>query len=234
MKYPSSHRQNARAREGTRWTPEEVSSLAGKLIVFEWIDGAGKTTQSRMFADRLRKGGRGGIRGVPPIVETREPTGGHWGYLAKQRGKVPGRLIYFLRDRQEHVERVIAPALAQGCLVICDRYEPSTLAYQTALHGNPREVVMAAMGLVKAPRPDWIVWLRVNQRIAVRNRFTPLEAEQQSAEDQIRDLEKLDREYAYQAMLGLVQWSQVDGEGTAVQVKARIWRAFSQWRKKYA
>lgn len=103
----------------------------GYFLTVEGIDGAGKSTQARMLAERLRALGRN-------IVETREP-GGAPGAEEIRRLLVqgePGRwspeteILLFTAARRDHVERVVQPALARGEVVICDRYVDSTRAYQ--------------------------------------------------------------------------------------------------------
>ena len=101
------------------------------FITLEGIDGAGKSTQARLLAARLRAAGR-------RVVETREP-GGAPGAEEIRRLLVegePGRwsaeteILLFTAARRDHVERTIQPALERGDIVICDRYVDSTRAYQ--------------------------------------------------------------------------------------------------------
>jgi dTMP kinase len=103
----------------------------GTLIVLEGIDGSGKTTQQAAIARVLRERGH-------DVLETREPTDGAWGAriraMARSDERVPPEeeLRWFVEDRREHVEREVAPALARGRTVVCDRYFLSTVAYQGA------------------------------------------------------------------------------------------------------
>lgn len=105
----------------------------GLFVTLEGVDGAGKSTQARRLAAHLRAAGW-------EVVETREP-GGSEGAEAIRALLVtgePGRwsaeteLLLFTAARRDHLERVIAPALAAGRAVICDRYVDSTRAYQGA------------------------------------------------------------------------------------------------------
>ena len=101
----------------------------GTLIAFEGLDGSGKSTQARLLADALTSAGR-------RVVLTREPTDGTWGTLIRSTAREGRRLApldeldAFLKDRAEHVSRVIRPALERGDVVITDRYYHSTIAYQ--------------------------------------------------------------------------------------------------------
>lgn len=103
----------------------------GLLIVFEGIDGCGKSTQLRLLAARLRANG-------VKVVETKEPTDGPVGRQIREMARSGQRvareqeLAWFIEDRREHVRDLIAPELVQGTIVLCDRYWLSTVAYQSA------------------------------------------------------------------------------------------------------
>ena len=128
----------------------------GFLIVFEGIDGTGKTTQVRMLAGALRSRGHG-------VVETREPTGGAYGKKIRQlyedRSGVTKEeeLRLFIADRREHVENLIKPSLAEGKIVITDRYYFSTAAYQGAAGHDPQQIIRDNEAF--APVPDLVFLL---------------------------------------------------------------------------
>lgn len=127
----------------------------GILIAVEGIDGTGKSTQVALLAQYLR--GRG-----CEVVETREPTGGPYGRRIRElfvnRGSctLEEELALFIEDRRQHVREVIAPALAQGRVVLTDRYYFSTAAYQGAAGMDPAEVFVRNRF---APRPDLVILL---------------------------------------------------------------------------
>ena len=101
----------------------------GLLIVFEGIDGTGKSTQMSLLGRFLREKGL-------TVIETREPTNGQFGQQIRalytnRNGVSPEQeLELFLADRQEHVDNVLTPALQEGKIILCDRYFLSTAAYQ--------------------------------------------------------------------------------------------------------
>lgn len=121
-------------QDGKRQGPILVNG--GMLIVFEGIDGTGKSTQLHLLAERLGQLGYA-------VVSTREPTDGPYGRKIRElfvdRGTVSHdeELELFIADRDQHVQEVIAPALADGCVVLCDRYYLSTVAYQGANGFDP-------------------------------------------------------------------------------------------------
>jgi dTMP kinase len=111
---------------------------SGLFIVIEGIDGTGKSTQAKRLGDWLASQGR-------EVVLSREPTAGPWGQKVRESAAT-GRLSpedelqYFLNDRRQHVEELIAPSLAAGKVVILDRYYFSTMAYQGARGFDPAEI----------------------------------------------------------------------------------------------
>lgn len=99
------------------------------FVTFEGIDGSGKSTLLRAISQRCRQLGR-------EVCETREPGSGPLGppirkLLLKSGDVHPvAELLLFLADRAAHVASIVRPALERGCIVLCDRYTLSTLAYQ--------------------------------------------------------------------------------------------------------
>jgi len=142
---------------------------AGHLVVVEGIDGAGKSTIVRALAGYCQD------RQVPHVV-SHEPTKGKWGAMLRtsaRTGRLPleEELQLFLRDRAEHVETLIAPALSDGKIVILDRYYFSTAAYQGARGGDPGAIL--SQNEAFAPAPDLVLLLDLDPlagRARIRNR----------------------------------------------------------------
>lgn len=103
--------------------------MSGLFVTFEGVEGAGKTTQLKLTEAWLRSRSY-------QVKTTREPGGTELGTgiraLLLQGGEVSDRseLLLLMADRAHHVETTIAPSLAQGYIVLCDRYYDSTIAYQ--------------------------------------------------------------------------------------------------------
>ena len=127
----------------------------GLFIVIEGIDGTGKSTQSKRLSEWFRSRGRA-------VVLSREPTDGPWGKKLREsattgRLSAEEELECFLNDRREHVEMSIKPALAEGKVVILDRYYFSTMAYQGARGFDPVEIRRRNEAF--APQPDLLLIL---------------------------------------------------------------------------
>ncbi len=134
-----------------------MTTQRGLFIVFEGIDGAGKTTQvellQRFFA----------ATGVS-CVRSKEPTDGPWGRKLRAsamsgRMSPADELHAFIEDRNEHVRDLIQPSLAAGKVVILDRYFYSTIAYQ-GVKGADAEAIERSM-LSQFPIPDVVFLLDV-------------------------------------------------------------------------
>ena len=107
--------------------------MSGLFITLEGVDGCGKTTQARLLAEWL-------VAQVPQpagVLLTRQPGGTVIGeqlrelVLSPQNHITPeAELFLYLADRAVHVAEVVVPALDRGCVVVCERYTDSTLAYQ--------------------------------------------------------------------------------------------------------
>jgi dTMP kinase len=132
------------------------------LIVLEGPEGAGKTTQAAMLAERLGDRGR-------RVLLFREPGGTALGDEIRRLLLEPGsdigwraESLLFMASRAQLVEREITHVLAAGALVILDRFYLSTYAYQIAGRGLPAALVEAANRLaVGDVRPDLTVLLAV-------------------------------------------------------------------------
>ena len=128
------------------------------FVVFEGIDGAGKTSQLRWLVNEMQESGR-------CVVSLLEPTRGQYGSEIRTRAQhgppmtPEEELALFVKDRRENVEQNILPALAADKDVVQDRYYYSTAAHQAArpeLKLTPAAVVAMHDW---APRPDIVILL---------------------------------------------------------------------------
>lgn len=120
--------------------------MSGYFITFEGGEGSGKSTQIQLLVDHISRA----LSGVAPVV-TREPGGTDSAESIRQllvtgkaeRWRAATEAMLMSASRHEHVAHVLRPALAAGKLVICDRYNDSTRAYQGLVGGVPREDIEA-------------------------------------------------------------------------------------------
>jgi dTMP kinase len=150
----------------------------GKLIVFEGVDGAGTTTQARLLCERMRALNL-------PVHATAEPSQGPVGSLLRQaltgRVVVPGATsarepawttmaLLFAADRMDHLDSEIEPNLADGVSVVCDRYDHSSVAYQSVAGGGPDAIAWIRELNRFARRPDLTLVLNVPAQVAAERR----------------------------------------------------------------
>jgi dTMP kinase len=165
----------------------------GRFVVLEGIDGAGTTTQTQRLATRLR-------RESVPVRTTREPSDGPIGALIRQvltgrivvpDGRAPGwatMALLFAADRMDHVETEIEPFVNSGGVIISDRYDASSLAYQSVTSGT------ASAGAVEwirtlnrhARRPDLTIVLDVPADVAATRRAQRGEAAQLYEQNEVQ------------------------------------------------
>lgn len=138
---------------------------APRFIVFEGIDGAGKTTQLDLLEKSLFE------QGIP-VERTAEPTSGEIGKLLRRAlsgelPKTPEELaLLFTLDRVEH-NKAIEKTLADGKTVLCDRYYYSTIAYQ----GNASDmdwVKSLSLGCPAIRTPDLCIFLDLSPEESIR------------------------------------------------------------------
>lgn len=140
----------------------------GKFITFEGCDGSGKSTQLKLLSEYLTK------EGVPHIF-TREPGGGKISEAIREillSGKNMEmtdecEALLYAASRVQHLHDRVEPALAEGKLVICDRYVDSSLAYQAHARGLGMEFVskINAFALEEYP-PDVTVFIDLTPEAA--------------------------------------------------------------------
>jgi dTMP kinase len=139
--------------------------MSGKFIVFEGVEGCGKTTQMQLCSQWLESLNI-------PVLLTREPGGTELGkhlralLLENSHNKPVGEvteLLLYAADRAQHIEEELKPNLATGKFILCDRYTDSTIAYQGYGRGLSMSLInqlnqIAAGGLTS----DLTIWLDVD------------------------------------------------------------------------
>jgi dTMP kinase len=147
--------------------------MKGKFIVFEGVEGAGKTTQIRRSHSWLQRE----LGNTIPILLTREPGGTVLGRKIREillDSKIESicdhsELLLYAADRSQHVREVIQPHLQQGGIVLCDRFTDSTIAYQGYGRGLSLSLIqqlnqIATGGL----ESDLTIWLDLDVEIGLQ------------------------------------------------------------------
>ena len=203
-------------------------------MVLEGIDGAGTTTHVGRLAERLRSM-------QVPVRATREPSDGPVGTLVRQvltgrvvipGGRAPGwatMALLFAADRMDHVESEIDLFVAEGGVMISDRYDASSLAYQSVSSGgDSKEAVEWIRSLNRyVRRPDLTIVLDVPPETASERRLQRGEAAQLYDQNEVqRALAAFYRDLAKHMPKDRV--IVIDASGPVDEVHARIWKAFSE------
>lgn len=191
------------------------------LIVFEGIDGCGKTTQVQRLTTRLTADG-------VTFRHLREPGGTELG--ERQRGLLldpatracpTAELFGYLQARAQLCHEVITPALAAQELVILDRFYHSTLAYQAYGLGLDLVQVRAAIRLATAGvRPDLVLWLSVDPAEAGRRRAAArgqdrIEARGLDYQQKVHD--------GYRALVASDGLVEIDAHQNVDAITAQVW-----------
>jgi dTMP kinase len=211
-----------------------MAASMGRFVVLEGIDGSGTTTHVARLAERLREG-------RVPVRATREPSDGPVGTLVRQvltgrivvpGGRAPGwatMALLFAADRLDHVESEIEPFVAEGGIVVSDRYDASSLAYQSVSSGaESKEAVEWIRSLNRyARRPDLTVVLDVTPETAAERRMRRGEAAQLYEQNEVqRALAAFYRDLAKHMPGDRV--TVIDASGTIDEVHDRIWTAYGR------
>lgn len=155
--------------------------MSGRFIVLEGGEGAGKSTLAATLSDRLAATG-------VEVLTVREPGGTSAGELVRQLLHLHldpwAETFAFLVARAQLVAEVIRPALARGATVICDRYSPSTYAYQGHARGLDLEDLRRANALATGGlEPHLVVFLDIDPAAGLARKHGETEAIRTGSED---------------------------------------------------
>jgi dTMP kinase len=195
----------------------------GRFISFEGIDGSGKSTQARILADRLRSTDHN-------VVLTREP-GGSLGAEEIRRLVLEGdperwsaetEILLFTAARRDHLEKTIRPALANGDIVITDRFADSTRIYQGITRGDLRISVDALHDLMIGMDPDLTLLIDIDPGTGL-SRAVARAGNELRFEDMGVDIQRQMRSGFLDLAATSPRITVIDGAGSADQVAELVW-----------
>jgi len=205
-------------------------SRLGLFITFEGPDGSGKSTQGRLLAERLRHDGY-------PVIETVEPGGTPIGQQIRrilldpanrELRPIPELLLMFAA-RAQNVEQSVLPALAEGKIVVSDRFTDSSIAYQGAGHGLGWETVLevdriACHGLV----PDLTLCIDIDTETGLARAHSRNQQHEMRYEQQAADFhERVRAAYHELARREPRRFRLIDGNGSPDDIAAKVWQEVS-------
>ena len=192
--------------------------MNGKFITFEGIDGAGKSTQIEATSQWFRSAGF-------DVLSTREPGGTPLAERLREivlndpMDAVTEALVVFAA-RRDHIRQVIAPALASGKTVLCDRFTDATFAYQGGGHGAPWATLEALEGIVQGElQPDLTLWFDLPATVAAERRAQARTADRFEAKD-LTFFERVRAAYASRAAASPSRFIRID----ATLDRDAVWR----------
>jgi dTMP kinase len=193
-------------------------SPTGRFITFEGIDGAGKSTHLEALAGRLRERGA-------TVHCTREPGGTPLAERLRERvlndamDPLTEALLVFAA-RRDHVQQLIAPALARGECIVCDRFTDATFAYQGGGRGFDATVLAQLEAWVHAAlQPDLTLWLDLPAELAAQRRAAARAADRFEQQD-LAFFERVRAGYAARAAAAPRRIVRID----AALERAAVWR----------
>lgn len=141
--------------------------MKGQFIVFEGIEGGGKSSQIAQTAQWLLQGGLGK---PVEVLKTREPGGTELGQKLRSlllsdhsfHLNYRSELLLYAADRAQHVNQLLKPELEQGKIILCDRYIHSTTAYQGYGRGLDLKLIQQLNAIASdGLESDLTIWLDV-------------------------------------------------------------------------
>ena len=197
-----------------------MTTMPGRFISFEGIDGAGKSSHIEALTAWLR------ARGHETVV-TREPGGTELAERLRElvlhapMDALTESLLVFAA-RRDHLQSIIEPALARGATVLCDRYTDATFAYQGGGRGFDLAVLSTLEGWVQQGRqPDLTLWFDLPAAMAAERRAAARTPDRFERQDEAF-FERVRAGYARRQALDARRFVQIDAAVERGNVWAQI------------
>jgi dTMP kinase len=194
--------------------------MRGRFVTFEGIDGAGKSTHIGWYLERLR------ARGMDAL-QTREPGGTPLAerlreLLLAEPMSIDTELMLMFAARQDHLERLIRPALSGGRWVVCDRFGDSTWAYQAGGRRGPSARIAWLEDWVQGPlRPDRSYLFDVPAELAAERRAAERRPDRFERED-LAFFERVREAYRLRASADPARFVVIDGRQPVDSIRALL------------
>ena len=204
--------------------------MRGRLITLEGIDGAGKSTQIDVIADRLRAHGA-------DLVVTREPGGTPLGEalrtLVLHQPMTPrAETLLVFAARTEHVATVVEPALGTGRWVLCDRFTDATFAYQGGGRGvADDDIALLERWVHPHLQPDLTLLFDVPPEIAAA-RLSTARAADRFEREQTEFFRRVRGAYDARARRYPDRFVVIDGTQDPATVRRSVLDRLEQWLKR--
>ena len=204
--------------------------MRGRLITLEGIDGAGKSTQIDVIADRLRAHGA-------DLVVTREPGGTPLGEalrtLVLHQPMTPrAETLLVFAARAEHVATVVEPALGTGRWVLCDRFTDATFAYQGGGRGvADDDIALLERWVHPHLQPDLTLLFDVPPEIAAA-RLSTARAADRFEREQTEFFRRVRGAYDARARRYPDRFVVIDGTQDPATVRRSVLDRLEQWLKR--
>ena len=208
---------------------DPAGKLAGKFIVIDGPDGAGKTTQGQLLWEFLSESGL-------DICRIRDPGGTTIGdeirtiLLDRRHGRmsVQCELMLYMASRAQLAREVIVPALAEGKCVLGDRYISSTIAYQGAGGADVEAIIQAAAIAVGTTMPDLTVILDIDPEIGLARAARDGQADRIESKD-IEYHRKVREIFLSQARSRPERFTVIPGEGSIDHIQQQLRQTLQTW-----
>lgn len=203
----------------------------GNFIVFEGIEGSGKSVQTKEFCKFLSEQNQS-------VVMTEQPwEGDHIGKFIREELKEKAEAIspvtlqfLFIANRSNHIEKLIEPSLNAGKIVVADRYWMSTAAYGSTLSSNPKiNVDYFAMLHKVFQMPDVVFFIDVDPEVAFK-RITERGGKKERF-DKLETLQILRQKYKELERSYEGTWITIDGNRKMEEVTADIIEKYNDLMK---